>query len=359
MRALSCVGLVGVLVVGLATQVPAQPPGTFSLPTFSVTDCALPLVNISTTEAGGTLGYDFDITFNPAVLSVASVDLGSLTADCPFYAWNADTPGTVAISIACTTHEFGGGTVASIQFVPVGVGSSALSFSTCYHDEVACTNPTNGNVQVSGCPNVDLTNTGRGTYGLSPGRVCVSGLLTSNGSSVRSASNELSFDSSVLAIESCFINDNLIGLGKTLSRTVLGAGHERVTVSGGAANLPNGILYACTLTVAAEIPNGPYQIDNTPGATGPGGLVLPTGGLDGVIQVTGCGADCDGNGSVSIGEVSRARGLFLGEPLCNSTNVNLSCPIADTITRNGSVTIGEVTRANCLFQNNFCSIACP
>lgn len=358
MRTLSCVGLVGVLVAGLASQVPAQPPGTFSLPTVPVTDCALPLVNISTTEAGGTLGYDLEVSFTPSVLSVAAVTLGSLTADCEF-AWNADNPGTVAISIACTTHALGPGTVAGIQFTPVGMGSSPLSFTTCSHDEVACTNPTNGSVQVSGCPAVDLTNSGRGTYGLSPGRVCVSGLLTSNGASVVSAANELSFDSSRFAVESCFMNSNLVGLGKSLSRTVLGSGMERVTISGGATNLPNGILYACTLTVAGATPNGPYVVYNNPGATGPGGMTFPTMGVDGVIRVTGCGADCDGSGAVSIGEVSRVRGLFLGEPLCNATNVNLSCPNADTVTNNGSISIGEVSRSSCLFLNGTCSVTCP
>jgi hypothetical protein len=155
------------------------------------------------------------------------------------------------------------------------------------------------------------------------------------------------------------MNSNLTGLGKSLSRTVLGSGMERVTISGGTANLPNGILYACTLTIAGATPIGPYVVENNPEAAALGGATFPTMGADGTIHVSGCGADCDGNNTVSIGEVSRARGLFLGEPLCNATNVNLSCPTADTITSNGSISIGEVTRSSCLFLNGTCAVTCP
>jgi hypothetical protein len=311
---------------------------------------------VSTTEAGGTLGYDLDIAFDEAILSVASVDLGTLTADCEF-AWNADDPGTVAISIACTEEEFGPGSVAIINFVPVGSGQSNLDFSACFHDEVECVNEQNGSLTVSGCPTVNLSNAGRGTYGLSGGRVCVSGLLTSNGSTVISASNELTFNSAIFSIESCFINAAL-SPGKSLTRTTLGPGMERITISGGTGTLPNGILYACTLTIAAATANGSYTVDNTPGAVGLGGTNFPTTGVDGTIHVTGCGGDCDGNGTVSIGEVSRARGLFLGEPLCNPGNVNLSCPVAD-MTNNGTVSIGEVSRSQCLFLSGGCAVTCP
>lgn len=357
MRTLGGTGFVGILLVSLVMQARAQAPGTVSLPTISVNDCSSPVVNVSTTEAGGTLGYDLEIAFSPSILTVATVNLGSLTAGCQI-AWNAANPGLLAISIACTTGSFGSGTIASIQFLPAGVGSTQLTFSSCFLDEQPCSNPANGSVQMSGCPSVNLTNSGRGTYGLSPGRVCVSGILAPNGANVVSASNEISFDSSIFAVENCFMNSSLISLGKSLTRTVLGPGLQRVTIGGGTASLPAGILYACTLTIAASTPDGAYAVGNTPGATGPGGVTLPATGSGGTVRVISCGSDCDGSGSVSIGEVSRAGGLFLGEPLCNPNNVNLSCPPADVIDNNGLVSIGEVSRAGCLFLNGTCSRTC-
>jgi hypothetical protein len=66
--------------------------------------------------------------------------------------------------------------------------------------------------------------------------------------------------------------------------------------------------------------------------------------------VTACGGDCDGDGTVTIGEVTRAVNLFLGQPLCNPGNPALSCPVADT-DGNGIVSIGEVLQSVNRFAN--------
>jgi hypothetical protein len=194
---------------------------------------------------------------------------------------------------------------------------------------------------------------------LSPGRVCATAQLTSNGHAVAATSNEITFDDSIFSIESCFINPSLTPLGKSLSRVPLVPSGERVSVAGGPTPIPDGMLYACTLTIEAGAANGAYVIDNVAAATNAAAMPLPATGTDGMANISNCAADCDGNGTVSIGEVSRARGLFLGEPLCNSTNQNLSCPPADMITVNNSISIGEVTRASCLFLNGTCSRMCP
>jgi len=355
-------GIVGLLVGLTATRSYAQPPGTFSLPMVNASGCSVPVVNISTTEAGGTLGFDFDIAFDPNILEVQDVDtLAPATDDCQF-AFNVNDPNTVSISIACTSEVFGSNPIAAITFRPVGSGSSPLTFAACSLDETDCPSTVAGSVNVSGCPVVNLSTGGQGAFGLSPGRVCISGFLTS-GTPVTSASTELTFDGSKFSLPSgaCFINsilDDVPGPGKTLTQTDLGPGHQRITVSGGTAAIPNGQLYGCTLTIASGQAVGPYVIDNLPSTSNAAMQLLPTAGVDGVINVTNCAGDCNGNGTVSVNEVSRASGLFLGDPLCNGSNSTQSCPNADMINTDGSVSIGEVTRSSCLFLQSTCSKTC-
>jgi len=155
------------------------------------------------------------------------------------------------------------------------------------------------------------------------------------------------------------MNNSLTGLGKSLSRTSLGPGGERIEVGGGAATIPNGVLYACTLTIVAATANGAYAIDNSASAFDATPAALPAGGGDGVVNVTGCGGDCNGSGQVTIAEVSRASGLFLGDPLCNATTPNQSCPVADMIDNNDAIGIAEVSRTSCLFLSGTCSKTCP
>lgn len=355
MRRLSgCIGLVGVWVVVATAPALAQ----FSLPTINVTDCSSPVVNISTTEAGTTLGFDFEVAFDSSVVAVADVTLPGITSECEF-AFNPNIPGAVSISIACTVPVSGSGVLAAIQFVPTGSGSTGLTFADCSIDEVDCGSATNGSVAMSGCPVIDLSAGGNGAYGLSPGRVCLAGSLASNGSAVAAASTEITFDSSKFGIESCFISPSASGVGKSLSRTVLGAGNEQISISGGAASIPDGTLFVCTLTIVSSVADGSYTVNSVPSATNAASTPLPTLGNDGVLHVTSCAADCNGSGSVRINEVSRTSGLFLGDPLCNASNPALSCPNADMVTVDGTVKINEVSRASCLFLNGTCSKTCP
>jgi len=191
---------------------------------------------------------------------------------------------------------------------------------------------------------------------LSPGRVCVTARLTSNGFAVASLSNDLGYNSAIFAVESCFMNSGIAG--KSLTRLALGPGSERVSIAGDTSEIPDGVLYACTLTVAGATANGSYPIDNIPMAFDASSASLPVSGIDGLVNVTACAADCNGSGQVSINEVSRASGLFLGDPLCNASNPLQSCPSADMLTSDGTVGINEVSRAKCLFLSGTCSTAC-
>jgi hypothetical protein len=310
----------------------------------------LPSVSISTTEAGGTLGYDFEISFDPNTVSVDTVERGSLTdgsmvEECQ-YATNDSIPGTLSISIACTEQAFGPGTIASIQFVPVGVGSTPLTFEMCSLDEVDCSASVDGSLDISGCPAINLgITTGSGTYGLSPGRVCVGATLASNGATVASASTVVTFDDSIFALESCTINPSLIGIGKSLAimAPAPGAGMEEISVSGSATAIPNGNLFICTFTIAAAVASGTYDLMNTPLAADGSGTPLPTTGFDGLVGVTTCAGDCNGSGAVDISEVVKVLNIAGagGAPLCVASNPPASCPAADA-NNSGTIAINEV-----------------
>jgi hypothetical protein len=149
-------------------------------------------------------------------------------------------------------------------------------------------------------------------------------------------------------------------VGKSLSRTFIGAGHEVVAISGGSSSIPNGTLYVCTLTVAAGVANGSYAVASVPATSDASSNALPTSGSDGVLHISSCGADCNGDQQVKINEVSRTSALFLGNPFCNANDFLLSCPNADTVfDSDHEVKINEVSRASCLYLNGICSRTCP
>lgn len=71
--------------------------------------------------------------------------------------------------------------------------------------------------------------------------------------------------------------------------------------------------------------------------------MLGVGGAPGRIAVTTCTGDCDGDGQVTIGEVVKCINLFLGQPLCDTRDASLGCPVADS-NLDGTVSIGEVVQ---------------
>jgi hypothetical protein len=170
------------------------------------------------------------------------------------------------------------------------------------------------------------------------------------GNVVSAARNDVSYDDSLLTWNSCAINPAIgpaSAADRQLTASVLGAGAERVDVDGPLpATIPDGPLYICELRVSPSAPLGAIPLGNTPAAFDQDGVAIPGAtGTAGQVIVTTCNGDCDGNGAVTIGELTRCINAFLGQPLCNPTSPALSCPAADT-DGSGGVSIGEVV--NCV-----------
>ncbi len=166
--------------------------------------------------------------------------------------------------------------------------------------------------------------------------------------------SDMNFNPSLLMLSNCSINP-AIGLGtatnKQLLRTPLGVGLERIGVFGSLNPIPPGLLYTCHFVVGAGTAIGSYSVANAPAAADPdGNAISGTTGTNGQIAVTNCAGDCDGNGAVSLGEVSRCVNLFLGQSMCSDSSPTLNCPVADA-DNGGSVSIGEVIQCVQRFLN--------
>ena len=179
-----------------------------------------------------------------------------------------------------------------------------------------------------------------------PGAIaCVASTLATGGESLTSAANDIGYDASEFVVASCTINPQ-IGPGttanKTLTHSALGAGLERVSTGASNNPLPDGPLYLCKLSVSAATVAGNYPISNAASAVDMFGNTLANaaGGGTGVV-VTQCSGDCDGNGTVTIGEIVKTVNVFLGRPLCDPAVPTASCPVADA-DFDGAVSLGEV-----------------
>lgn len=146
----------------------ARAAGTFSLEAVQAPppDCLPVQVDLTSSDPAAGLGFDFDISYNPAVADVTGVTLTSDTQDCLFSFNDPNDPndpdfGSVMIAIACPEAITTSATLATITFDPVGNGLSALAFSGCSVNEVHCTTTQPGSVNVScfpapdNCPYVD------------------------------------------------------------------------------------------------------------------------------------------------------------------------------------------------------------
>ena len=165
--------------------------------------------------------------------------------------------------------------------------------------------------------------------------------------SAAQTTQDVGFDPAITAVTACLINP-AIGTGtvpdKQLNISVVGSSVEGIEVTGNLNPIPNGVLYGCTLSIAADVGTGTYSLSNTPGAVDTSGAPIPaTTGTLGQLIVTTCTGDCDGNGTVTIGEVIKCVNMFLGQPFCSPANPALGCPVAD-INHDGVVSIGEVVQ---------------
>ena len=190
-------------------------------------------------------------------------------------------------------------------------------------------------------PAVDLS-TGAGRPG---GIACLPGTLTLGSVQIAATTNIIGFDAGQFAVTGCAINPILAAAPYNKQMTAsAGVGTEQVSIGGTTTPEPGGLLYTCGFTIAPTVAPGLYSLSNIPGATDPAGdPISPLGGAAGHIIVTSCTGDCDGNGQVTIGEITKCVNMFLGQPFCNPANPALGCPAADA-DLSGSVSIGEVVQ---------------
>ena len=328
----------------------------FDITDSSNTSCLQTSVNVTASSLPSTLGFDFEITYNSAFVRASSVSLaGGLTSGCQFAA-NLNNPGVAIISIGCGTAVSGSGTIATINFNPVAPGTATLGFQNCQRDETTCSSISGGQIIVSGCPTIALSPTSVGALSgaTNQGRACVGATLVNGVPELASTTTDITYDARFLT-PTCSMRSAVSSLGKTLS-TQLTTGNPnstlRVTVSGGTSPLPAGALFVCTLRTpdVATLPAGTYPFVSVSSATSTlGGAVGATSG-NSSVAITNCNGDCDGKGSVSIGEVQRALNHFNGTALCNPDAPSASCPAADTNNGN-SVTIGELQSSLNRFNN--------
>jgi len=141
-----------------------------------------------------------------------------------------------------------------------------------------------------------------------------------NGGGVKAIANVMNVDPiylSVANIAPVILSDTQV------QRTAVAVGKEAIETKS-TAGLVDGLLYSARLGVGGDTPAGTFTLGN-----------------GGILRVSTCSGDCNGNHQVSIGEVQRCVNAVLGAPLCAAQPGAANCPIADA-DNNGSVSIGEV-----------------
>lgn len=192
--------------------------------------------------------------------------------------------------------------------------------------------------------------------GLISGQACLAVNLTSHTQSVATATIQLTLDASQFPSLTCTINPDIdTGTPSNKQLVVMSPmkGTWSISIVGSNAVIPDGTLFACNVTIDSLAVLGSYAIANSTEARDPNGGVLPVSNSGTTIKVGSCSGDCDGSGSVLIGEVIKSLNLFGGLPMCNPNAPSLSCPMADS-NHDAQVTIGEVVQS----LNHFAS-SCP
>ena len=180
------------------------------------------------------------------------------------------------------------------------------------------------------------------------GIACLPASLLDGMGHAAGTSNDVGYDPSRFGVNSCQINP-AIGTGTTPNKQLAEFSSsttvERVGIFGFNTNpISDGLLFTCTVSIAASVPTGAYQLSNAPGASDLQGNDIPgVTGTAAQVVVTTCTGDCNGDGIVTIGEVIKCVNLLLGQPPCNLADARLSCPVADA-NIDGSVSIGEVVQ---------------
>jgi hypothetical protein len=107
-------------------------------------------INVDDTTGHGLFSADFRLTYNPAVVTAAAVNLGSVTTGRTL-TFNVPTPGTLVVSIFGSTPMAGSGTLATVTFNAVGSPgtSSSLNFSSFkFNEGTPCLSTSNGLITI-------------------------------------------------------------------------------------------------------------------------------------------------------------------------------------------------------------------
>lgn len=186
----------------------------------------------------------------------------------------------------------------------------------------------------------NLTVGGGRIVGRPGGSACLSPFLNADGTLVRQMEVSLSpVAGQIDSLSSCNVSPAIPGGGVSfvVGANTVGAGASSLVVP-----LPDGILVSCAIRINSTLTAGTYNLDAAGFASSPDfAEYSPITTLPASLIVTNCDGDCDGNGSVSIGETVRAVNLFLGAPLCRPGGINTTCAASDADS-DRSVTLGEV-----------------
>lgn len=131
--------------------------GSFSL--GSATPACGPFsVPLTAVDGAGGLAFDFNVAFDPAIVTPIDIETTALTQDCGLL-WNVvppesqGAPATLRIAVPCFDGLNGSsGPFLTIHFVAEGHGSSPLTFTRCQVDEVNCVAAQAGSVNLTACP---------------------------------------------------------------------------------------------------------------------------------------------------------------------------------------------------------------
>jgi len=174
------------------------------------------------------------------------------------------------------------------------------------------------------------------------GIACVVGALQASAGRVASLRSEIG-GSLTLGDPNCVPAFGFNGAMQFLA-TPSGEHRARVELGMSGGALASGDMFVCTVGVPSSAAVGNVFLSQQTELFAPSGNAMTRVNANaGRVPVTTCTGDCDGNATVTIGEVTRCVNAFLGAPLCDAAKPLSSCPVADA-NRNTEVSIGEVTQ---------------
>jgi PKD repeat protein len=287
--------------------------------------------------------FTTDLTYDASKLTPTGV---TTTAPGKLIGGNIVTAGTYRITLYGGTGTLANGTVATVCFdttagqcatytLSHAVGSPTASDASANNVTVS---GTSGAITTTGCAagRTFAIGTKSGTAG---SNLCVDMTLDNGGAAavITAFTTDVTYDASKLTPTGV----TTTAPGKLIGGNIVTAGTYRITLYGGTGTLSNGtVATVCFDTTAGQCATYPIaHAAGSPTASDAAANAVTVTGTPGSITAAGCGGtkpgDCDGNDTVSIGEVQKAINMFLGTL---ATGCGVDC------NANGAVSIGEVQK---------------